>query len=304
MFYVLRFAIVSKFCIIYNPAARSERIRARLRELNRLAQGAVFRPTTRPGHAAELAEQAAREGFDTVVAAGGDGTLNEVLNGLMRAPGGTRPHLGVLPLGTVNVYARDLSLPLDMKTAWDVIVAGHSRQVDVGVARDGDGQLRYFAQLAGAGFDALAIKALDLELKKRIHWLAYVISGFQELRSRLPRLTVTTDGWKSEGHFVFIGNGRYYGGPFALCPNARFDDGKLDVCVFRGRRLRDVLRYAQGVIRGVHTGFGDVSYTTAKWFRVEADSAAPMEVDGELWGNCPGEFSVVPAALRVLAPAE
>ncbi|MBI5688362.1 MAG: diacylglycerol kinase family lipid kinase [Verrucomicrobia bacterium] len=289
-------------CVIFNPVACGERAQARLRRLREMAGGAAFLPTAKAGHAMELAEQVARDGCGTVVAAGGDGTINEVVNGLMRVPSETRPRLGVAPLGTANVYARELGLPLSMGGAWRVIAAGRERRVDVGVARGAGGEQRYFAALAGAGFDALAIAALDLRLKKRINWLAYVISGFRIVARGLPRLTVTADGRRCEGCFVFIGNGRLYGGSYRMFPKARLDDGMLEVCVFEGGRVADVLRYLPRVLAASHPKLADVHYLRAKQVRVESPQPAPTELDGELWKDCPVEFSIEPGALRVLAP--
>ncbi len=293
---------MSRTCIIFNPAARGDRAKARLRALQQIAREAEFMPTASAGDAVALAKDAAHAGFDTVVAAGGDGTINEVVNGLMWAPPGLRPRLGVAPIGTVNVYARELRLPLDIEAAWQVIAKGNVRRVDAGLVRSADGRRRYFAQLAGAGFDAMAIAALDLNLKRRITWLAYVVSGFEMLARRLPLLTVRADGDTATGHFVFIGKGSYYGGPFELFPDARLDDGRLTVCVFQGKRLLDVPRYIQGVLRGAHTSYPDVCCLRAKRVRVESNEPAPLELDGELWGNCPAEFSIEAGALQVLAP--
>ena len=270
--------------------------------MNPLLEDAALRPTAQPGHGAELAEQAANEGFETVVAAGGDGTLNEVLNGLMRVPADARPRLGVAPMGPANVYARALGMPLSMDAAWRVIAAGREQRVDVGVARAADGGKRYFAALAGVGFDAMAIAALNMQLKKRLNWLAYVLSGFRTVARGLPRLTVTADGRRCEGCFVFIGNGRCYGGSYRMFPEARLDDGMLEVCVFEGGRVLDVLRYLPWVLAASHPKLADVHYFSARQVRVESPQPAPTEMDGEFWKDCPVEFSVEPGALRVMGP--
>jgi diacylglycerol kinase (ATP) len=294
--------LVSHTCVIFNPTACGDRAKRRLHRLRELAQGVEFLPTLEASHAVELAEQAARDGFGTVVAAGGDGTINEVINGLMRAPAGSRPRLGVAPMGTANVYARALGLPLSMGAAWRVITAGREQRVDVGVAQAAGGERRYFAALAGAGFDAMAIAALDLRLKKRINWLAYVISGFRVVARGLPRLTVTGDGRRCEGRFVFIGNGRCYGGSYRMFPEARLDDGMLEVCVFEGGRVLDVLRYLPRVLVASHPKLADVHYFRARQVRVEAPQPAPTEMDGEFWKDCPAEFSTEAGALRVVVP--
>lgn len=294
--------LVSRICVIFNPTACGERARRRLHRLRGLAGDASFLPTLEAGHATELAEQAAADGFRTVVAAGGDGTINEVVNGLMRVSAAERPRLGVAPMGTANVYARALGIPLSMGAAWRTIVAGRELRVDVGVVHRADGAQRYFAALAGAGFDAMAIAALDMRLKKRINWLAYVISGFRTVARGLPRLTVTGDGRRCEGCFVFIGNGRCYGGSYHMFPEARLDDGMLEVCVFQGGRVLDVLRYLPWVLAASHPRLADVHYFRARQVRVESPQPTPTEVDGEFWKDCPAEFSVEAAALRVLVP--
>lgn len=293
---------MSRICVIFNPAARGDRAQARLRRLREVAGNAMLLPTAQAGHAVALAEQAAREGCGTVVAAGGDGTINEVVNGLMRVPADARPTLGVVPIGTANVYARELGLPFGVEAAWQVISAGRQRQVDVGEARSAGGMQRCFAQLAGAGFDALAIQSLDMKLKKRINWLAYVMSGVRVVARGLPRLTVTADDRHCEGCFVFIGNGRFYGGSFPLFPDARLDDGVLTVCVLEGGRAVDLMRYLPRMLVGTHPKLADVHYFKAKQVRVESLQAIPTELDGELWGHCPAEFAVEAEALRVLVP--
>lgn len=293
---------VATTCVIFNPTARGDRAQAQLRRLRELAGDAVFLPTAEAGHAVALAEQAARDGFGTVVAAGGDGTINEVVNGLMRVPAQARPRLGVMPLGTANVYARELRLPSSVDGAWRVIAADRERRVDVGVARTMLGEQRYFAAVAGAGFDAMAIAALDMKLKKRINWLAYVVSGFRTVARGLPRMTVTADGRCCEGCFVFIGNSRLYGGAYRMFPEARLDDGLLEACVFEGGRVSDVLRYLPRMLTASHPKLADVCYFRASRVCVESPQATPTELDGELWKNCPAEFSVEPGALRVLVP--
>lgn len=293
---------MSRIGVIFNPTARGDRAQARLRRLRELAGDARFFPTAEAGHAVALAEQAALEGCETVVAAGGDGTINEVVNGLMHIPVASRPRLGVVPVGTANVYARELGLPFSVDAAWRVVAAGRDRRVDVGRAQAEGGEQRYFVQLAGAGFDALAIASLDMKLKKRINWLAYVISGVHTVARGLPRLTVMAGERRCEGCFVFVGNGRFYGGSFPLFPDARLDDGVLTVCVFGGGRAIDLARYLPRILTGSHPKLADVHYFKAKQVRVESAQAVPTELDGELWGNCPAELSVEAGALRVLVP--
>ena len=153
-----------------------------------------MKATTAPGDARRLAAEAVGEGFDLIVAAGGDGTVNEVLNGLGDAPDGfARARLGVLPLGTVNVFARELKIPLRIERAWEVLQRGREMRIDlprVEFSANGIRQQRYFVQLAGAGLDARAIELVDWAHKKKIGPLAYVIAGLKALRERKPKITV------------------------------------------------------------------------------------------------------------------
>lgn len=273
---------MNKAFVIFNPAARGEKSQRLRRFLeSKKSDRVVLAPTQCAGDATRLAGDAIRQGCDLIIAAGGDGTINEVVNGL----GTSRVPVGVLPLGTANVFARELGIPLDVAGAWDVIERRRVAAFDLGVAEAG-GQRRYFVQLAGIGFDAAAIREASWELKKKIGPLSYVVAGLRVLRQR-PRAPA-----------VFIGNGRYYGGPFRLFPQAVMSDGRLDVCVMERPSLLDAL----AVMLGRHTKRPDVRYFQAETYA--HDGAWPFELDGELAGTTPVKFSVLPGALRVIIPGE
>ena len=174
-----------KTCVIFNPAARGEKARSFRGFLEKIAGNAAFKPTWAAGAATELARNAVEEGFENIVAAGGDGTLNEVLNGIAETRDGlAKTRLGVLPLGTVNVFAKELRIPEDPQQAWETILAGAERTIDLPFAdwtEDGAPKRRYFAQLAGAGLDAEAIALVDWESKRRFRQLAYVFAGLRAL---------------------------------------------------------------------------------------------------------------------------
>jgi hypothetical protein len=151
--------------VIFNPAARGNKARHFRHQLDAIGSQCALKATTAPGDARRLAAEAVGEGFDLIVAAGGDGTVNEVLNGLGDAPDGlARARLGVLPLGTVNVFARELKIPLRIERAWNVLQRGREMRIDlprVEFSANGTRQKQYFAQLAGAGMDARAIELVD-----------------------------------------------------------------------------------------------------------------------------------------------
>ncbi|NQU09330.1 diacylglycerol kinase family lipid kinase [bacterium] len=289
--------------VIFNPAARGEKsVRLRRFLEQRSGAGVTLAPTSGPGDAGRLATAAAAAGARCVVAAGGDGTINEVVNGL--GPNG--PRLGVLPLGTVNVFARELGLGTDIRTAWSVLEAGRERVLDLARAEAGDAT-RYFVQLAGVGLDAWAVQHASWELKKKIGPLSYLWAGLKAVRQPGAPIEVATDAGEprvARGVVVLVGNGRFYGGEFPVFPRARLDDGLLDVCVFQRGGYLDVLRYAVGVTRGTHVRCRDVDYFQATRFtcRAGGDGAAPFELDGELAGRAPVTFSVLPGALRVAVP--
>jgi diacylglycerol kinase (ATP) len=159
-------------CVIFNPRARGEKAQLFRSRLNQFGDRASFVATSGPGSATELAKEAVTRGFETIVAAGGDGTLNEVLNGMAEAENGfQRSRLSVLPLGTINVFAREIKMPSKLEEAWSIVMRGREALVDVGEATfqcRGASQKRYFLQLAGAGWDARAVELTNWELKKKI----------------------------------------------------------------------------------------------------------------------------------------
>lgn len=292
-------------CVIFNPTAKGDKARHFRRHVDELGAGIALKPTQAPGDGRRLAAEAVREGFDTIVAAGGDGTVNEVLNGLADVPDGfARARFAVLPLGTVNVFARELSLPLNLRAAWATLTNGHERRVDAPFAefnQAGKIQRRYFAQLAGAGLDAHAIARVDWNLKKRIGPLAYGVAGVKAMRGPHPRVVVEANGQMVAGEFVLVGHGRFYGGSVTVFPEARLDDGLLDLCVFPRVNWPLIARYAWGLITG-----RPLIPRTAQWVRaatatLRAEAAVPFELDGDLCGELPVTLGLQPRALRVLA---
>lgn len=285
---------MSRTLVIFNPAARGERAGAMQEQISQLAGDAVVRMTTERGEARALAGSAAREGFTTVVAAGGDGTINEVVNGIAESD----LTLGILPIGTMNVFATELALPAgNLEKCWEIIRNGHVRAIDLPMANG-----RYFVQLAGIGIDAQVVQETSSDLKRSIGPLSYVLSIAQVAARKPPRLVVEHDGGTLEGSFVLIGNGRFYGGPFLIFKNAQIDDGLLDVVICKNISYIDVIRYFHGVIFGTHINLPDVEYFQTRGVVVRSDEQVPVEVDGEVIGNLPVKFELSPHKLRVLAP--
>jgi diacylglycerol kinase (ATP) len=283
---------MQEILVILNPAARSERAKSAWQRIERLPH-CTMRTTSGPGDARAEAARAVEQGFRTVVAAGGDGTVNEVVNGIA----GSDVSLGILPVGTMNVFATELGLPGDLDEAWAVIRGGRTRRVDLLRANS-----QYFVQLAGVGLDAQAVQATSLNSKKNFGPLSYIISVAQIAAKPPPRLIVESDGVVREGSFVLIGNGRYYGGPVAFFKDARINDGKLDVLIFKNLGYLDIARYLGTILMGKHTNLPDVEYFQTRKAVVRSDEDVPVEVDGEVVMNLPVTFRVSSRKLRVVVP--
>lgn len=296
-------------CVIFNPAARGEKA-ARFRSfLESTGDEASLRPTTGPGAARGLAREAVEAGFPRVVAAGGDGTVYEVLNGMADADGGLdRAALGVLPLGTANVLAHELGMPMDLERAWAALRTAESRRVDAGWAefRDGEGRrvTRHFAVVAGAGLDARAVERVDGRLKKRLGKLAYVVAAIEAWRRFPDRVRTTVGGRTFEGRVVLAGNGRLYAGNLEVFPGGALDSGRLRVVgvdrVTVPVLWRCLRAYVSGRWRGVGRGIEGGAVTLA-WDGVEG-RRVPLQLDGEFVGWLPAVLRVRPGAMRVLVP--
>ena len=292
--------------MIFNPAARGEKARRFRRHLDEIAKECTFKLTTAPGDARRMATEAVVEGFSIVAAAGGDGTVNEVLNGIGDAPGGFgKACLGVLPLGTVNVFARELAIPSRLEAAWGAIRQGRERRIDLPKADfllGGQKRSRSFAQLGGAGLDARAIELVKWDLKKKIGPLAYVIAGLHALLDAPAKITVATDERSYTGGLVLIGNGSLYGGPFRIFPDAQLSDGLLDVCVFPKVNWLTLARCGPRLLLSGSLPKSAIVSFRAQSFVLSSASPAPLELDGELIGQLPATFTIQREALRVIVP--
>lgn len=281
--------------VILNPRARSEKAKSLVEEVTRLSDNVILRLTEKAGEAREMAARAVEEGFEKIVAAGGDGTINEVVNGLA----GSKAALGLLPLGTMNVFACELGVPANrLRKCWQIIEAGHVRSIDLARANH-----CYFVQLAGIGLDAQVVQETTWELKKSIGPLSYLVNAAQIAARKPPQLVIESPERTDKGSFVLIGNGRYYGGPFAIFKDARIDDGLLDVLIFKNLGYLDIARYLQAIIFGTHTKLADVEYFQTPRVTVRSKEKVLVEVDGEVIGSVPVTFRVSSKKLRVIVPA-
>lgn len=286
---------MKKVLVILNPAAKSERARALKEKIEALSPRITVRMTSEAGDACELARKALSESFETIVAAGGDGTVNEVANGIAGAGVG----FGVLPVGTMNVFAAELGIPQNnLQAAWETIEAGHVREIDLPMANES-----FFVQLAGIGLDAEVVRLTTPESKKSLGPVSYLLTLAQVAAVKPPSVIIDpVDSHRREGCFVLIGNGRFYGGPFVLFKNALLDDGLLDVLVFKNQSHWDVVRYFQAVAFGNHADLPDVEYFQTQSMKVHSASPVHVELDGELANVLPCTFGFCPRKFRVLAP--
>jgi diacylglycerol kinase (ATP) len=297
-------------CIIFNPSARGEKAKKFRDYLDQMRGDWALKPTTGPGAARELAANAVREGFETIIAAGGDGTLNEVLNGIGDAPNGFQSaRLGVLPLGTINVFARELRLPLDIKKVWPLLNgssgAGAELKLDLGCAEfqnNSKVERRYFAQLAGAGFDARSVELVNWEMKKKVGPAAYVLAGLQALSGKQPQITICCNGERQTGELILIGNGKFYGGNFPVFHKSDLQDGVLDAVVFPKVNWQSLPGHVFNFVRGGLFKDGGSIYLQGKEFTLAADERASLQLEGEVVGELPAKISILPRTLRVVAP--
>jgi diacylglycerol kinase family enzyme len=293
-------------CVIFNPRAGRDRAHGRLHRLRQvLGAHAVFRPTAGPGHGEELAFEAAQAGFPTVAAAGGDGTVHEVANGILRA---ARPEatLEIYPVGSANDYAHSLGLGPDWKLRADPHIG--LRRVDVGLARSAQGRVRYFVNGLGLGFNGqvnLEARRVRFFQGRLLYNLALVRALL--LRFEAPAMTVTVDGQARQGPTLAlsVAIGRREGN-FVVAPDAVVDDGLFEYLhagvLSRWELVRNLLRINTGKL----PDHAQVWRGRCRSVRVESPTPLPLHLDGELFGPLEEavhdlQIDLLPGALRVMA---
>lgn len=291
-------AFPPRYPLLFNPKARSQRGQRTLRFLMEHSTRFYLCATNTSEEARAMAARFAAEGEPIVVAAGGDGTLNAVVSGLA----GSKTALGVLPAGTMNVFARELGIPFDhLGKAFDVIEKGHVREIDLFEANRAP-----FVQMAGVGFDAMVIEETTWESKKMLGPLAYLLAAVKVLGEEPPQMEVVfSDGRRERGVAVLAGNGSLYGGQFKLFRKADNQDSMLDVLVFKEAGYRFVLDSLKGLAKGGVDLAVSAEYFQSDRFTVIADREVPVQVDGELLGRAQEvSFAESSRRLRVIAPEE
>ncbi|MFW6201672.1 MAG: diacylglycerol/lipid kinase family protein [Gemmatimonadota bacterium] len=288
--------------LIVRPLAGAEELgflRKSVEELRERGHRVTPRLTFEAGDGTRLARAAAGGRYDLVVAVGGDGTVNEVVNGLVRSP--WQPRLGIVPMGTANDFAAGLDLPSDPGEALRVAVHGHPTAVDVAHAND-----RRFINVSTGGFGAEASEDAPPEAKRRLGTWAYVITGvrkFAELRPTRARF-LAGEQVVFEGRFLLfaVGNARRTGGGSRLTPRAEFGDGLLDLLVVPEMPTMEFIALLPDLRRGTHVNRPEVIYEQAPGFRVEAERTLSVNVDGEPLRAKRIDYGLAERPLSVMAP--
>lgn len=241
----------------------------------------------RPGHACDLARQAVGQGKRTVVAVGGDGTANEVLNGLMQAEGGGGIALGILPIGTGNDLAFGAGLPLDLTAAYHVLARGEERSIDVGYVRADNEKPLYFGNGVGLGFDAM-VNIESRKLKRLRGFLLYLVAVFRTMAFYYdaPPVRVGVDGVEiaQSSMMISVMNGCRFGGGFQVTPGSRMDDGLFDLCIAGALSRPEMLAFVPRFMRGSHITDRRVTMTRGRKVTVVSGSPWAGHVDGEIYG--------------------
>jgi YegS/Rv2252/BmrU family lipid kinase len=292
--------------VIANPRAGRARVGARLAAIERALDEAglehrVVR-TTGPGHATSAAREALRDGVRYLVAAGGDGTVHEVLNGMLPGPDGPGADavLGVVAAGSGCDLVRTFGLPGDALKAVRHLAGDRTRVIDVGKVTFGSGDTRYFANIAEAGLGG-AVVARACELPGFLGAAKYACGFWLTLpRFRPATVRIEADGeaYQWRAHNVVVANCRYYGGGMQISPRSRPDDGALDVLVMVGPKS-EAFTTLPKVYRGAHLPHRGIVELRAGRIRVESDPPFPVEADGEVLGTTPATFEVIPGPVRL-----
>lgn len=288
--------------LIYNPTAGREQIRKALPFILDKLEMAGYETsayaTQGVGDAGQAARLACQRGHDLIVVAGGDGTLNEVINGLAEA--NYRPQVGLIPAGTTNVLARELGIPRDFETACEVIIQGEPTPLDV-IKVNG----QYFIGVAGGGTLTELTYEVPSRLKTVLGQLAYYVKGIEKLAALQPtKMTIVSEEGRIDEEIMLflVANSGSLAGFEKLAPQARLDDGYMDVLVVRNVSMPEFIKLLMKVPRGEHVHDPHVTYFQTKSLTVSAESQVWLNLDGEKRGMLPATFTVLPRHVLVRTP--
>jgi YegS/Rv2252/BmrU family lipid kinase len=287
-----------RILVIHNPvsgrrrAALLEQVLARLRETGCAVE---LCSTGKRGDAERIAAAASPERYDAVAVAGGDGTINEVVNGMA----GSALPLGLIPMGTANVLAAELGLPPSADGLARTLLEGRRQHIALGLASG-----RRFAMMAGVGFDADVVRGIDPRLKRAVGKGAYVWQSLVEMARYRPRqFRLSIDGKSRTAASAVFANGHYYAGRYTCAPEARLTDGRLHVCLFKSSGRLSILRYGLALLLGTLHRRHDIEIVTATRVRVEGDAGSPVHGDGDIIARLPLDIGMDPGGIEVIVPA-
>jgi len=288
--------------LIYNPSSGREEMRKRLPDiLQKLDRGGIevsCYATSGEGDATLAASEAVERGYDMIIAAGGDGTLYEVINGIAHKE--HRPPLGILPVGTTNDFARAMGIPKNWEYACDLIISQYTKAIDVGMAND-----RYFINIAGGGSLTELTYDVPSKLKTMVGQLAYYMKGMEKMtRLRPTELKIEAEGvgsFHDEFMMFLICNSNSVGGFERLAPDSLLDDGLLDVLLISKCNLAEFIRLVTLALRGEHLNDPHVIHFRTRQMKVTTPDYVQINLDGEYGGLLPCTFSVLPSHLQIFA---
>ena len=291
-----------RLAVVFNPVA-GRRVRRRLESTLTILRERGCRldlnETRGRGHAEHLGGAVDPRDADAIVVAGGDGTINEVINGMVaRRPGGAALPLAVLPMGTANLLANEIGLRLDPRAIAETILEGEARSVVLGRANG-----RLFTITAGVGFDAHVVAGIDVRLKRLIGKGAYVWESARQLRRfPYPTYRVSIDGTDHRATSVLVAKGAHYAGNFICAPMARLDAPHFQVCLFRRGGPFNVLRYAAALTLGRLPELPDMTIVEGRDVLIEGPQDEPVQGDGDLIARLPLSVGLLPGGLRIIMP--
>jgi len=296
--------------VIVNPVAGASSTRRKWpiisRLLNRIGLTFDFEYTEGVGHAIELARLAASNGYRYLVAVGGDGTVNEVANGILRSTNASTTVLGIVSTGTGSDFIRSVGISRDYATACSTLTSSRRLSIDVGVVEyqsKGQTLKRFFVNTAGAGFDAAAVRETERLPKYFGGTVPYVAGLLRTLFTYKNKPVVIRVGGEVESYRVLdvaVANGGYLGGGMHIAPEAELNDSLLDVVIVGDMGKLEFLKEFPKVYKGTHVNHPKV--TMKKGTDITIESSEPMLVyaDGELLGECPASFRIMPLALSIV----
>jgi diacylglycerol kinase (ATP) len=287
-----------RLLIIFNPTAgwqRRRRFDAVLARLRRSGCQVTVRATRAPGDAERFAAEADPARYDVLVVAGGDGTINEAINGLC----GSRLPLAILPLGTANVLAAEIGLPSDPDPLALTIARGVARPVTLGVANG-----RRFILMAGAGFDAHVVATVSQPLKRWLGKVAYVLASLRQAHAfRFPEYRVSIDGAARSAASVLVANARFYGGRFVVAPSADLRSPTFQVCLFERSGRLAAAGYALALLTGLLPQLSSYRIMAARRIEIQGPAGEPVQADGDIIARLDVNIMALPDALELVFPA-